>query len=410
MIFIISARFLFVDFCAMISVEEAKSLILKASEQLSAVELPIEECYGYVLAKDIFAPIHFPPFNQSAMDGYAFVYNDLVSNTPIEIVGEAPAGKDVSGVFKSGQSVRIYTGAKVPEGFDCVVMQEKVNVDATQLVINDKELIVGSNIRPAGSQIELGELALKKGTVLSPGAVGYLSGIGICLVPVYRKPKVSIIVTGSELQKPGNKLKGAQIFESNSYTLIAALNSIFIKPKSIESVEDNEQEIARIIENVICESDVVLISGGISVGDYDFVGKTLEKLNVKNIFYKIKQKPGKPLFFGKKGNVLIFALPGNPAAVLSCFYNYVYPSLRLMQGFSTTFLKSVLLPISCNYPKKKGLSNFLKSMTNNNEVTPLDGQESYILSSFALADSMIYLPEGSENIKKNDLVEVFILP
>lgn len=394
----------------MISVEEAKSKILKLSEQLSVEELSIEECNGYVLAKDIFAPIHLPPFNQSAMDGFAFVFNDLVSNTPINIVGEVAAGKEVSGVFKSGQAVRIFTGAKVPAGFDCVVMQEKVNILASQLVITDKELKVDSNIRLAGSQIEQGALALKMGTVLSPGAVGYLSGMGIRSVPVFRKPKVSVIVTGSELQKPGNELEGAQIFESNSYTLIAALNSIFIKPLSIESVEDNEVEISRIIENAICQSDVVLISGGISVGDYDFVGKTLEKLNVKNIFYKIKQKPGKPLFFGKKENVLIFALPGNPAAVLSCFYNYVYPSLRALQGFSTTFLKSVLLPISCNYHKKKGLSNFLKSKTSTNEVIPLDGQESYILSSFALADSMIYLPEESENIKKNDLVEVFMLP
>lgn len=399
-----------VDFCSMISVEEAKSAILENSDLLTVQKLSIEKCFGYVLANDIFAPIHLPPFNQSAMDGYAFVFNDTFNNTPIEIIGEVAAGKEVSFRLNAGQAVRIFTGAKVPDGADCVVMQEKVLVNGTRLVINDKGLKVGSNIRETGSQINIGSLALKKGTVLTPGAVGYISGMGISSVSVFRKPRVSIIVTGSELQKPGNRLEDGQIYESNSFALLSALNSIFIEPIHIESVSDNESEVFKVIEKAIKDSDIVLLSGGISVGDYDFVGKSLGKMNVENIFYKIKQKPGKPLYFGKKEKVLIFALPGNPAAVLSCFYNYVYPSLRKIQGFSSFFLKSLKLPISSNYHKKSGLSNFLKSRIENNSVIPLEGQESYILSSFAVADSMIYLNEESENIEKGDLVEVFLLP
>ncbi|MBL7892900.1 MAG: molybdopterin molybdenumtransferase MoeA, partial [Bacteroidia bacterium] len=199
-------------------------------------------------------------------------------------------------------------------------------------------------------------------------------------------------------------------YESNSYAVEAALKSINLKVKNRFLVKDIEKEVYKAIKKAIKTSDIVLITGGISVGDYDFTERSLKRLGVKNIFYKIKQKPGKPLFFGKFKRTLIFGLPGNPAAVLSCFYEYVYPAIKLLEGFKNVSLPQIQLPISIDYTKKKGLSFFLKGKISDNSVIPLEGQESFILSSFAIADSLIYLPEECENIKKGEMVEVHKLP
>ncbi len=394
----------------MISVNEAKKEVVKNSKHLSKNILSVENALDCVLANDIFSPINLPPFNQSSMDGYAFILEDLLNNIPIHIIGEIAAGKNFSYKLKSGEAIRIFTGAKIPEGSNCVVMQEKTTVEGIKLNINDSKLIKGANIRYKGAQINSGQLALKKGTVLTPASIGFIASMGINTVEVYSKPKISIIITGSELQKPGSTLIEGNVFESNSYSLIAALKNMLIKPIKIETITDNKEETYQAIKKAIEESDLVILTGGISVGDYDFVSETLEELKVETIFYKVKQKPGKPLFFGKKNDTLVFALPGNPAAVLTCFYNYVYPSIKIMQGHSNIFLRTLMLPISKEFLKNKALSYFLKSKINANSVTPLEGQESYILSSFAVADSLIYLPENSELITKDTLVEVFLLP
>ena len=234
--------------------------------------------------------------------------------------------------------------------------------------------------------------------------------MGVTHVKVIAAPRITIIVTGNELKRVGKPLSQGEIYESNSFALEATLSSMHLKANKIISVRDNEKLVFTTIKKAIANSDMVLITGGISVGDYDFVGTSLKKLGVKNIFYKIKQKPGKPLFFGKYKNSVIFGLPGNPAAVLSCFYEYVYTAIRMMQGRKDVFLKKNFLPISKDYSKKKGLSFFLKGKMAENSVTPLEGQESYILSSFAIADSLIYLPEECEDVKSGELVEVHILP
>lgn len=394
----------------MISTEKAWKLILKNTTFLKSSGINISESCGCVLSRNVISPVSLPPFNQSAMDGYAIQYSDYLNNKRPKIIGEVAAGNVFSTKLKKGQSVRIFTGAPVPTGADTVVMQEKTERINNVIVINDTTLKKGSNIRTLGSQIKKGHTALPKGYVLTAGAIGYLAAMGITTVNIISKPKVVIIATGSELVKPGKKLQQGKIYESNSYALDAALQSINIKPISSLSVTDSEAKILNCLKLSIQKADLILICGGISVGDYDFVGKSLKKLGVKNIFYKIKQKPGKPLFFGKSGNTLIFGLPGNPAAVLSCFYEYVFPAIQIMQGKKNTFLKKVKLPISKDYSKKQGLSFFLKGKISGGTVIPLEGQESFVLSSFALADCLIYLPEDSENIKAGEMVEVHMLP
>ena len=188
------------------------------------------------------------------------------------------------------------------------------------------------------------------------------------------------------------------------------MESLDVKAFNIVTVKDNKKIILASIKKALRNAETELITGGVSVGDYDFVGPSLIKLGVKDIFYKIKQKPGKPLFFGKHGNTLVYGLPGNPAAVLSCFYEYVHPAIRIMQGRKDVFLKKVLLKIDKSYKKKNGLSHFLKARVNEESVTPLEGQESFMLSSFAAANALIYLPEERENINVVELVEMHLWP
>lgn len=394
----------------MISVIQAKTLIVGNIKPLNSSFKLLNESIGMILAQNVTTPVNLPMFNQSAMDGYAIKFSDYAGKIRIKLAGEVAAGAIFTKKLKSGQAVRIYTGAMVPEGADTVVMQEKIKVLDDVLCIEDEQLKQGSNVRKKGEQIKKRKIALTKGSALTAGAIGYLAAMGITSVKVISKPKVAVITTGSELIEPGNKLKVGQIFESNSFALEAALHSVHITAVKSFSASDNEQKIYNTLKRCIHNYDLVLITGGISVGDYDFVGKTLKKLGVKNIFYKIKQKPGKPLFFGKSGKTIVFALPGNPAAVLSCFYEYVFPAIQIMQGRKDPFLKRVQLPITKDYAKKKGLSFFLKGKISGETVIPLEGQESFVLSSFAIADCLIYLPEEFENIKAGELVEVHLLP
>lgn len=393
----------------MISVEEAKKLILGAAKSLSPIKLEISEALNQVLAETVFSPIDYPPFDQSAMDGFAVLHSDISEQKAIDIIGEAPAGNPFKGKISKGQSVQIFTGAKIPEGADTVIIQERVSIEDGKIIPDGSPLLKGANIREKGSQIKTGDVALQNGTVLNPGAIGYLAGLGIPSISVFPKPKVSIIVTGNELQKPGTQLEDGHIFESNSFALKAALESIGIVSPRVSNIDDDEDVTRKSLAFAIENSDVVLVSGGISVGKYDFVGKSLEKLEVENVFYKIAQKPGKPMFFGIKNDCLVFGLPGNPASALSCFYEYVLPALKIMQGFTEVFPKVKILPITSNYAKKEGLSLFLKGRIHEEKVQVLDGQESSNIGSFALADCLIYLPADKGKVESGDLVEVHLI-
>ncbi len=393
----------------MISVEEAKKLILDTATPLLPVQLEISEALNQVLAETVFSPIDYPPFDQSAMDGFAVFHSDILGQKAIDIIGEAPAGNPFQGKISEGQTVQIFTGAKIPEGADTVIIQERVSIEKGTIVPDGSPLMRGANIRGKGSQIKIGDIALHKGAVLNPGAIGFLAGLGIPSVSVFPKPKVSIIVTGSELQKPGTKLENGQIYESNSFALKAALESIDIAATRVSNIGDDEAVTKSSLAFAIENSDVILVSGGISVGKYDFVGKCLQELEVENIFYKIAQKPGKPMFFGKKEDCLIFALPGNPASALSCFYEYVLPALRIMQGFTEVFPNIKTLPITSDYAKKEGLSLFLKGKTSEGKVKVLEGQESSNIGSFALADCLIYLPADKGRVEKGEMVEVHLI-
>lgn len=390
----------------MISVTEARKLIAGNCNREKTESRLLSKSQGYVLAKPVFSPVDTPPFHQSAMDGYAFSFENWDGKSDLEIVGEIQAGSKEVIEIKPLQAARIFTGAALPAATDTVVMQEHVTKNGNQIHINNTQLVKGTNVRSRGSQTRKSELALDKGQLLTPPAISFLAGIGIEKVDVFSKPSISIIVTGKELIQPGNKITEGKIYESNSYGLTGGLNAIDITPTSIEIVDDVEAEIVNAINRQL-NSDILILTGGVSVGDYDFVPKTLERCGVKNIFHKVKQKPGKPFYFGKRNQTLVFGLPGNPASALTCFYEYIIPA---MGSFTKKqYQRKLKLLLSNDFKKKAGLTYFLKGKTNDEEVMILNNQESYMMNSFALADCLIELEEEKEQFMKGEMVNVLMI-
>lgn len=405
----------------MISVAEARGLIAERVLRLESVSVRLMEGLGRCLAEDVFSPIDMPGFAQSAMDGYAFSWLGYEANGRMEIVGEVAAGAAEAGPRPAPyQTVRIFTGAPVPEGFDTVLMQEKASVRDGMLEVLDPDLVCGRNVRLAGSEIAKGALAMSKGTLLTAAGIGFLASLGIEKVKVVREPRVTLIVTGDELQQPGLPLGFGQVYESNSQLLQAAfLHLRFSQPKIVYAKDD----LAGITESIrlaMLDSDMIVMTGGVSVGDYDFVVPAAEAAGTQPIFHKIKQKPGKPLFFGVKEDVgakktdlvtpkqtVVFGLPGNPASVLTCFYQYVLTALEALSGCPVS-LKAKTATFTDGYKKNPGLTHFLKGIYSDGVVRLLGAQESYRLSSFSVANCLIEVPEESHEIAAGSTVLVHL--
>ena len=390
----------------MISVDEAKKLISDHISSLKPLLKPLHEAADHVLANDIFAAFDIPAFRQSSMDGYAIIFDDQKKN--LDLVGEMAAGTANKLRISKGQASRIFTGAPLPDGADTVVMQEKTSKKNNTISFEDEQLISGANVRPIGSEIRVGEMAMKKGDCLSPAALAFLAGIGIHEVEVYPMPRVAIILTGNELQQPGLALNFGQVYESNSYSLVAALNKEGISEIEVLTAEDTLLGLTAVFKGALAKNDVVLLTGGVSVGDYDFVLEAAANCGVKQIFHKVKQKPGKPLFFGKKDDQVIFGLPGNPSSVLNCYYNYVVPAIKLLSNKENS-IKTVTAELTHNHKKNKGLTHFLKGNYKDGKATPLWAQESYRLSSFAQANCLIQMKEMQEDFLAGEMVKVILI-
>ncbi len=391
----------------MISIDEAISIVKNNSKTLQEFKtIKVEKAFGYLLAEDIVSPIDMPPFRQSAMDGYAICSGAFSSYT---IIGEVKTGDSVNPNLKPGEAVRIFTGAAVPDTADVILIQEKVTVKDNELY-TEEEFKIAQNIRPKGEQVQKGEVALQKGSKIVPATVGYLYSLGIDEVSVTKKPSIAIVSTGNELIKAGEELKHGQVYESNSAMLTSALYSLKFYDTEVYKIEDNFEATLSTLQTVLENHDLVLITGGISVGEYDFVGRALKELEVNELFYKVKQKPGKPLFYGKKEETQIFALPGNPAASLSCFYIYVYIVLQKMMGKSTLELPRIESNALNSFIKKGDRPQFLKAIYNDGKVELLEGQNSSMLQTFAVSNALVFAPGEISEIAINDKVETILLP
>lgn len=390
----------------MINVDEAIKRILETNSPLDVKTVPLSEAPGFTLAEDVLSPIQMPPFDNSAMDGYAIADWD---ESVYSVKGEIQAGADASNVYLNpGEAVRIFTGAMVPKSATSVVKQEIVSRQGDKIEITET-YPKGGNIRLQGEQIKEEALALESGTSLTAAAIGFLGMLGISEVKVHRKPVVRLLITGNELVEPGQPLKPGQIYESNAVTLISALREFGCDAQTIR-VQDNYEDTFRTIKDLLDNCDLLLSSGGISVGDYDFVGKALVENGVRSEFYKVKQKPGKPLFYGITPHCKVFALPGNPASALTCFYLYVLPAIQKMMGASDFGLEKREVKLRNDYKKRAGLTHFLKGFVTGNEVTLLEHQSSSMLNSFAAANCLIRIDENDSDIPAESFVTVHMLP
>lgn len=392
----------------MITVEKALSEIKKHSnlhhKRVQSVHL--NEALGAVLADTIYAPIPLPSFRQSAMDGYAIRYHDKKT---YKVVGEIKAGDPFEFELNPGEALRIFTGAGVPDSANAIVIQELVDRDH-ETISAQKTPTMGQHIRKTGEQIKKDDIVFEQGTQLNPPALGILQSLGFTKVKILLPPKVAVIITGNELEKTGKPLQKGKIYESNSLVLKTVLQQMGIINSILEQVEDDLKATQNAIEKALNQSHLVLISGGISVGDFDFVGQALEQIGVEKLFYKVKQKPGKPLFFGKHKQTLLFALPGNPASTLNCFYVFVYPLLQALMGRSFNGLLRIKYPLADDFENTTDRALFLKAKIQNEVVTPLTGQASSMIKAFAMANALVYIPLSKKKFKKGEKVETLILP
>ncbi len=396
---------------SLITPEQAWEIIQASAPLCAKVIRTTEAALGYVLAEPLKSPINLPLFDNSAMDGYALKFSDYAGDIrQYSVRGTVSAGKTKPlEPLGKGEVYRIFTGAAIPTGADTVIMREQVVEEKNSLLIQNPSLQQGANIRKQGRHIHKGDVILEKGHRLNAGSIGFLSSLGIAKVKVFDKPKISVIVTGDELVRPGSSLRPGQIFESNSGALKAALKVMDLKPVSCTGVKDIEIRVLAAIRKALKSSDLIILTGGISAGDLDFVKTALPKAGVKCLFYQLAQKPGKPLFFGKKKKTLVFALPGNPASVLTCFYEYVSLAIQCMQGGQDSALQKIHLPLAEGYLKNPEFSLFLKGRIDGNKVHILEGQESDSMHSFALGNCLVFLHPGKKAYATNDLVEVHLI-
>ena len=401
---------------SMIQVQEALDKILTKIQFKGVEKVSLDQALGRVMAEDVVSRINNPPLDNSAMDGYAVIAGDIQSATPenpvkLEMVEEIAAGYTAKGTLKPGQTMRIMTGAPIPPGADAVLMQEDTQKDGDSILCLDKA-DVEENIRRAGEDIKIGESVLKKGTTLSPAHIGMLAVIGRSQIAVGQRPTVAILSTGDEILELDETPEGPQIFNSNGHMLAAQIKSAGGIPVYLGIAKDTEEDLMEKFAWAL-KADIVVSSGGVSVGDYDLVKSTLQKMGQEMLFWKVAMKPGKPLAFGRIGKTPIFGLPGNPVSSFVSFEQFVRPSLRKVLGCSDLSHKTVQAKLTRTIHKKPGRLHFLSSIVSwadgEYTVTPAGEQGSGILKSAANANGLLIFPLEAEEIKQGQEVAVQLL-
>lgn len=390
----------------MISVEEAKRLVMaQVALRMGEYQL-LDDAVGRVLAEDAIALYDHPLFDMSAVDGYAL--GDAAG--PWKVVGSIAAGDVLGRWLNKGECVRIFTGAHVPADSHAVVMQEHCRIADGALVIKGTVPTQGANIRRKAESSRAGDVLLRKGTRLDPVGVGLLASCGMEDVSVTIEPAVSIVRTGGEFIE-GVEPQPGRIFSSNEWMLIAAVRSAgFFTASDAFIANDTEPELRAALLNAIEEGDVVITTGGASVGDHDLVLPVLKKLGASVHFHGVAQKPGKPMLFATLKGVPVFALPGNPRAVMICFWEYILPFLRAMQGAADPWLKSEPLPLTHSVELKGERAEFRAAQVRAGRVTLLADEGSHMLRSLVAADALAYFPSDRRSFKEGDPVEIHYLP
>jgi molybdopterin molybdotransferase len=392
----------------LLSIDEALALIEANVKPLPAEEVSLEHAYGRYIAQELRAAIDLPPFASSAMDGYALRAED--SPGPLTVVGESSAGSPYLGELGRGEAIAISTGAVVPAQADAVVPIEDVSGDREHIELASP-VSPGSFVRDRGSDIESGDLILDAGTRLGSAQIGAAAAVGLATVLCRRRPSVAVLTTGTELRQPGEPLAEGQIYDANGPMLTAALLTsgagVEHIPAAADTAEAHRTALTRALEH-----DVVISSGGVSVGPHDLVRSVGRELGVTEVFWRIALRPGKPLAFGVRDATLVFGLPGNPVSSLVCFELFVRPALLALQGAPSVqpaWITGVLGAAVKRNPERDDLVRVRSETTEGSTVLlPVHGQQSHQIAITAQADALARIPMGSGEVPAG--TEVACLP
>ena len=397
-------------------VDKAREFIHRFLDPVTAaVRVPVRAALGRVLAEDVVSPVDVPSHRNSAMDGWAMRGADLApeGETALREVGASFAGKPFGGVVKAGECVRIMTGGVVPEGADTVVMQERARADGKSVTFPGGQR-TGQNVREAGEDLKAGSVALRRGRIVRPAELGLVASLGIGEVAVFRKLRVAFFSTGDELKSIGATLGAGEIYDSNRYTLFGMLERLGCEVLDLGVVRDDPRALERAFEEAAASADVVITSGGVSVGEADFVKDMMAKLG-EVVFWKIAMKPGRPLAYGKIGGAHFFGLPGNPVSVMVTFYQFVRDALlKLMGADPVEPVPTFQAACTAKLKKMPGRTEFQRGILTRTPdgslaVRPTGEQGSGILKSMSDANCFIILGDRTGNVEPGTLVEVQLL-
>lgn len=384
----------------MISVDEALAAVLNLVAPLETEDVPLRVANGRVLSKPVTAQRSQPPFAASSMDGYALRRAEVEPDAMFKVVGEAAAGHGYEGTLRAGQTVRIFTGAPVPEGADFVVIQEDVTRRGNLITLGH-HIDAKDNIRPAGGDFTVGE-KLSAPRSLRPADAALLAAMNVPNVPVTRKPVIAILATGDELVQPGEDPSPDQIIASNSYGLAAMFEDAGAEVRMLPIARDTTASLKQAF-SLAKGADLLVTIGGASVGDHDLIAPVAAELGMEQAFYKVAMRPGKPLMAGKLGNLAMIGLPGNPVSAMVCGAIFVLPMLRRMLGLTQVHAPICAAPLGRDIGPNGPRAHYMRARLRDGMLYPDDRQDSSLLSVLAQADALMIRPPHDPARNAKDL-------
>jgi molybdenum cofactor synthesis domain-containing protein len=392
---------------------EAVRLVLENTHRLPAEDVPLAEAQGLALAEDLKARFDSPPFDNSAVDGYAVRSADAEAGRVFRVVDEAPAGRPAAKSVGEGEAIKIFTGGVIPEGADAVVMVENTSGWGEEFELK-KAAFPGQNVRRSGEDVREGDVILRAGTEVGPPEIALAATQGYGRLPVYRRPEVVVLSTGTELVEPGEReLEPGEIYDSNSFAVMAQAHEVGARARRITAASDDAEVLRNAVKEALETADVVVTSGGVSVGEKDLVKGTMLELGVEQVFWGVKFKPGKPLFFGVREGASVFGLPGNPVSAMVCFELFVRPALMKMMGREDRGRPRTQVYFEEDVKNSFGRMHAMRVSLEQTEkgwlARSVGAQGSGLVSSLTKADALALIGPESEGVKAGEPVEAIVL-